>query len=38
MYSTINKLTRADSNYQYHLKAFEYFQPSQAPPRADFNY
>jgi len=32
MYSTLFKLTRADSNFQYHLKAFEYIKPSRAPP------
>jgi hypothetical protein len=32
MYSTINRLSKIDSNFQYHTKAFEYLQPSQAPP------
>ena len=38
MYSTINKLTKADTNFQYHIKAFEYLPLSQAPPRSHFNY
>jgi hypothetical protein len=32
MYSTLFKLTRADSNFQYHIKAFEYAPLSHAPP------
>jgi hypothetical protein len=32
MYSTINKLSTIDSNFQYHIKAFEYLPLSQAPP------
>jgi len=32
MYSTLDKLSLIDSNFKYHLKAFEYLQPSQAPP------
>jgi hypothetical protein len=32
MYSTIDKLSTVDSNYQYHIKAFEYQQPTRAPP------
>jgi len=35
MYSTINKLCKADINFQYHFKAYELIQPSQAPP-SDF--
>jgi len=32
MYSTIHKLCRNDSNFIYHKKAFEFIQPSTAPP------
>ncbi|MEA1955571.1 MAG: hypothetical protein U9N02_03655 [Campylobacterota bacterium] len=32
MYSTINKLCKSDTNFQYHFKAYQYIQPSQAPP------
>jgi hypothetical protein len=32
MYSTINKLSCADVNFQYHIKAFEYLPLKQAPP------
>jgi hypothetical protein len=32
MYSTINKLIKADINFQYHLKSFEYLPQRQAPP------
>jgi hypothetical protein len=32
MYSTLFKLTRADNNFQYHIKAFEYAPLSHAPP------
>ena len=38
MYSTLNKLSKIDSNFQYHLKAFEYLPLSQAPPKSYFNY
>ncbi|MEA2019894.1 MAG: hypothetical protein U9N59_15795 [Campylobacterota bacterium] len=37
MYSTLNKLSKADSNFQYHLKAFEYLPLAQAPPYPNFN-
>lgn len=32
MYSTLNKLSRIDSNHKYHIKAFEYTQPKTGPP------
>jgi len=32
MYSTLYKLTRVDSNYQYHLKSFEYQEYKTSPP------
>jgi len=32
MYSTLNKLTKSDTNFQYHKKQFEFIQPSTAPP------
>jgi len=32
MYSTLHKLSRCDSNYKYHEKAFEYAPLKQAPP------
>jgi len=32
IYSTIDKLSKKSSNFQYHKKAFEFIQPSQAPP------
>jgi hypothetical protein len=32
MYSTIHKLSTNDSNFVYHKKAFEFIQPSTAPP------
>jgi len=38
MYSTLNKLSKADSNFQYHLKAFEYLPLAQAPPYPNFNH
>ena len=34
MYSTLYKLSKVDSNFQYHKKAFEFIQPSTAPPYA----
>lgn len=34
MYSTLNKLSKNDNNFQYHKKAFEFIQPSTAPPKA----
>jgi len=33
LYSTIDKLSKTNSNFQYHKKAFEFIQPSQAPPK-----
>ncbi len=38
MYSTLNKLSKVDSSFQYHKKAFEFIQPSQAPPYFSYNY
>ena len=32
MYSTSSKLSKNDNNFQYHKKAFEFIQPSTAPP------
>ena len=32
MYSTINKLSRIDSNFQYHKKAFAYQEYKTSPP------
>ena len=32
MYSTLNKLSKVDSNFQYHKKSFEFIQQPQAPP------
>ena len=32
MYSTLNKLSKNDSNFQYHKKSFEFTQQPQAPP------
>ena len=32
MYSSLYKLCKADSNFQYHIKAFEYLPQKQAPP------
>lgn len=32
MYSTMHKLTRVDSNLQYHIKAFEYQEKKTSPP------
>jgi len=32
MYSSLFKLSKADSSFQYHKKSFEFIQPSQAPP------
>jgi hypothetical protein len=32
MYSTIDKLSTVDTNFQYHIKAYELIQPSTAPP------
>jgi len=36
MYSTIDKLSTVDSNFQYHIKAFEYTQPKTGPPLFNF--
>ena len=38
MYSTLNKLSKADSNFQYHKKAFEFTQQAQAPPSYFLNH
>jgi len=32
MYSTLNKLSRVDSNFQYHKKAFAYQEYKTSPP------
>jgi hypothetical protein len=37
MYSTIDKLTKAENCYQYHIKPYEFIQPSNAPPSNLFN-
>ena len=36
MYSTLYKLCRIESNYQYHLKAFEYQEQNNSPPSLIF--
>jgi len=33
MYSTLYKLCIIDSNFQYHLKAFEYQEYKTSPPK-----
>jgi hypothetical protein len=33
MYSTLYKLSRVDSNFVYHLKAYKYALASRAPPK-----
>lgn len=38
MYSTLNKLSRIDSNVQYHKKAFAYQECKTSPPYSKFNY
>ena len=38
MYSTLNKLSTVDSNFQYHLKAFSYQEYKTSPPYSNFNY
>jgi hypothetical protein len=38
MYSTLNKLSKIDSNFQYHLKAFAYQENKTSPPNSNFNY
>jgi len=37
MYSTLYKLSRCDSNFQYHTKAFEYQEYKTSPPFLIFN-
>jgi len=37
MYSTLEKLSRCDSNFKYHLKAFEYQEYKTSPPLLIFN-
>jgi len=32
MYSTLNKLSQIDSNFQYHKKAFAYQENKTSPP------
>ncbi|OPX26221.1 MAG: hypothetical protein B1H07_04910 [Campylobacteraceae bacterium 4484_166] len=32
MYSTINKLIKTTTNFQYHKKSYIIIKPSQAPP------
>jgi len=32
MYSTLNKLCRADSNFQYHISAFKVEEYKTSPP------
>ena len=36
MYSTINKLSQIDSNFQYHKKAFAYQEYKTSPPYSKF--
>ncbi|BFU78947.1 hypothetical protein ALC152_21620 [Arcobacter sp. 15-2] len=38
MYSTLNKLSSIDSNFQYHKKAFAYQEYKTSPPYSNFNY
>jgi len=35
MYSTLYKLCRVEINFRYHIKPFEFIQPSTAPPLKD---
>ena len=34
MYSTLFKLSTNDNNFEYYKKAFEFIQPSTAPPQS----
>ncbi|MEA3314977.1 MAG: hypothetical protein U9Q30_03905 [Campylobacterota bacterium] len=38
MYSTLYKLSKVDSNFQYHIKSFEYLPLKQAPPYTNLNF
>jgi hypothetical protein len=37
MYSTIDKLSTVDTNFQYHIKAWQYQEPQTGPPLHLFN-
>lgn len=38
MYSTLNKLSTIDSNFQYHLKAFAYQEYKTSPPFSRYTF
>jgi len=37
MYSTLSRLSKADSNFQYHLKSYKYQEYKTSPPILIFN-